>query len=198
MTSRLDSTMTRLCRPGYIVGRHAAPGFNAAMVLVRLAVLPEWPLQGASVGGGKPGLDGLGQIRLIALHIQHVVGTAPDNLLGDVVLASHGIDGCVSASNVQRLQQLRDGADLVALVSRAHLAQRQSDRAAPRRHQMNRATRAVMRAAQALAIDGHMLALQRGTQATNPAHKAMLEPAGVKQREDTAKGVVRSNAMGIR
>jgi len=35
--------------------------------------------------------------------MQHAIGTAPDHLLGDVVLASHGIDGDGAASNVQGL-----------------------------------------------------------------------------------------------
>ena len=63
---------------------------------------------------------------------------------------------------------------------------------------MNRALLAVMRAANALAVGGHMLAVERRTQSADPAHETRFKLLCVEQRKDPSKRVVLGNPIGKR
>ena len=60
---------------------------------------------------------------LITLQRQHVSSIGLDDLLGNVSLAAHRVDGHDTAGQVEDAQQFRDGRDLVALLVDLDLAQ---------------------------------------------------------------------------
>ncbi len=60
-----------------------------------------------------PFFDRFSQFALVALERQHVISTAFDNLLGNGLLAAHGVDGDDAALQFQHLQHFWDGRDLV-------------------------------------------------------------------------------------
>jgi len=61
----------------------------------------------------------VGWFALTAAHSR----LAPDDLLGDLRLTAHGIDGHQAAGDIQQLQQPGDGGDLVTLLIDDDLAQ---------------------------------------------------------------------------
>ena len=142
-------------------------------------------------------LDVLQQPGLVLLDGQDVVRPRVSDLLGDVLLAAHGVDAHQRPFQVQQLQQLGDGRDLVALVLDGDQAQRQAGRAGPGADQVQGlvAGRAVARAAQGLAVDRHLARHQVG-HGGHPTPEAGLELHGVDQGEEAAEGVVGGDAVG--
>ena len=88
--------------------RRAAAPCAAAGLLVAAVIIGCWQL-------GKVLFDHLVHMLLIALERQHIVSAAVHNVLGNGGLAAHGNDGDDAALDVQQLEQLGDGIDLVAL-----------------------------------------------------------------------------------
>ena len=64
-------------------------------------------------------------MRLVLLDGQHELATPADDLGGDVFLTAHGIDGHHGPFEVQELEQLGDGRNLVGFGVRGHLAEGQ-------------------------------------------------------------------------
>ena len=70
-------------------------------------------------------LDVLVEMRLVLLDGQCVLATTADDLGGDVFLTAHGIDGHHGPFEVQELEQLGNGRNLVGFGVGGHLAQSQ-------------------------------------------------------------------------
>ena len=69
-------------------------------------------------------LDRGQELRLVVLDGDHAVAAAGDDLLDDLLLAAHRVDRDQRAGQVDLLQELRDGRDLVGLGVGGDLAQR--------------------------------------------------------------------------
>ena len=121
-----------------------------------------------------------------------------DDLFGDGLLAAHGVDGHQRPLQVQQLQQLRDGRDLVGLLGHGLLAQAQVAPDGPGTDQVQRrlAPLAVVRPAQGLAVDGDVLEIQGPGDLGHPGGEAGLEPFRVECGEEAAEGVVGGDAVG--
>ena len=73
-------------------------------------------LSGAFLSGHlKQVLDVSVELPLVGLHRQQVVGAAVDDLLGNLGLAAHGVDGDDAPAQLQQRQQLGDGGDFVGI-----------------------------------------------------------------------------------
>ena len=71
-------------------------------------------LSGAFLSGHlKQVLDVSVEFPLVGLHRQQVVGAAVDDLLGNLGLAAHGVNGDDAPAQLQQRQQLGDGGDFV-------------------------------------------------------------------------------------
>ena len=69
--------------------------------------------------------DALVELTLVLLHRQDVIGPAVCDLLGNLPLAAHGVNGHDAAVQIQQVQQLGNGGDLIGLLRRPDLPQRQ-------------------------------------------------------------------------
>ncbi|AKM33418.1 hypothetical protein AB870_24895 (plasmid) [Pandoraea faecigallinarum] len=132
---------------------------------------------------------------LILLGGQHVVRAGGPDPGGDMALAAHGVYGDDRALEPQRIEQLRDGGNLVALLGRAHLPEHHTQAAAIGRHQMDGALAALMRATYGLAIDGDHLTRQCRAQAAHPPHEAGFKLLGVERREHSPESIVRRDTV---
>ena len=65
------------------------------------------------------------QGRLVVLHGQEVIDLRVEDALGDIRIASHGVDGDERAFKVDAFQKRRDGGDLVGFFVDCLLAQHQ-------------------------------------------------------------------------
>ena len=79
----------------------------------------------------------LGQQALVVFDRQHVVGFLGDDLLGDLALATHGIDGHHGPSQLQRIEQLGNGRDFIGFFLHLALPEHQVVGAGPGRNQMH-------------------------------------------------------------
>jgi len=97
-----------------------------------------------------------GERALIALERKHIVALLREDLLGDLGLTAHRVDGDDAALEMQQSQQLRDGRDLVGLRLGRHLPEHDAVGRRPGAHQMQRAETgvAIMGAAPRLVVDG--------------------------------------------
>ena len=138
------------------------------------------------------------QRRLVVLDLQHIVRLLRHDGLGDLLLAAHRIDGHGVAFEVEQFQQLRDGRDLVGLLVHRELAEEEPRFGGPGTDQVQGVgtRRAVVRAAQRLAVDGHLLADQLVPQLLQPALQAEEQGRRVEPGKDAAEGVMRRDAVG--
>ena len=156
-------------------------------------------LSGAFLSGHlKQVLDVSVELPLVGLHRQQVVGAAVDDLLGNLGLAAHGVDGDDAPAQLQQRQQLGDGGDFVGMGLGAGLAQHQVILGGPGAHQVQRgpALPPVMASPQGLAVDGHHLSLGQLGHRSHPGHETGAELVGVQPAEHPPKGIVGWNAVG--
>ena len=141
-------------------------------------------------------LDIFQQVPLVAFHGPDVVATARYDLLSDLLLAAHGINGRPGPVQVQQLQQQRNGRDFVGLLVHGHLPQRQLRLGGPRTDQVQQPHLGTGRAAQRLAIDGNVADADQVGPGAEPGETAALKRLAVQGREPTFKGIVARNAPG--
>ena len=101
-------------------------------------------------------LDRGQELRLVVLDGDDAVAAAGDDLLDDLLLAAHRVDRDERAGQVDLLQELRDGRDLVGLGVGGDLAQRDPLLAGPGADDVQgaEALGPVVRPATGLAVDG--------------------------------------------
>ena len=138
------------------------------------------------------------QVGLILLDGQDIVGLLLAHLRGDLLLTTHGVDRDDRPGQLQDLQQLGDGGDLVALVVHRDLAQDQAVLGGPGADQVQRRQVAgrVEGAPQGLAVDRHDLPPGQLVEGPDPGDEAVVELAGIEQLEDAGEGVVGRDAIG--
>lgn len=178
---------------GNVVGCGNSPGFQATV----------FGIDAKRHGLGcqrrlKVGFDILQQTPLIAFQAQHVVAALANDLFGDFLLTTHGIDGDDGAGNIQALQELGNGGDFVGFVVDFHLPQHQAIVLGPRAHQVDGGffRRMIHAAAQTLTVDGDDFAVTQCRQISHPAGKAFAELALIDGREHRAEGIMRGNSVG--
>lgn len=137
--------------------------------------------------------------RLIVLDRQDIIPAPVHDLLRDVLLAPHGVDGHHRTLHVDPVEEGRNGRDLVRFLLRRHLPQRQAVVAGPGADQMQGAQPLVLilRATQGLAVDGD----HPGSffffvdQARNPRLKTGLKGFGPQGGKNPATTVPRRKTM---
>ena len=112
-----------VCRGNY----PAFPPFHPSVSFVHgLGVVIGRPVKVRCCGLLEQVSDALVELTLILFHRQHVIGPAVHNLLGNLPLTSHGVNGDDTTMPVQQVQQLGNGGDFIGLRRGFDLAQGQS------------------------------------------------------------------------
>ena len=177
----------------------AFPAFHPSVSLVPgLSVVIGRPVKAQGLGAREQVLNALVQLALVFLHRQHIVSPALGDLLGDLSLAAHGVDGDDAAIQVQHLQQLGNGGDLVGFLVGLHLAQGQVLLGGPGADPVDGPLlpRTVIGPSGRLAVNSHHLARQQLGDGLGPGYEAILQLHWVQPGEDGAEGVVRGDAVG--
>jgi hypothetical protein len=114
-------------QPIHIVDDRIGSGLDAAVVGVYGLMLGDLGvLEAVCLLLGREHFDVLAQCALIAFEGEDVIGLLLDDLLGDVALAAHGIDGHDGALDLQHIEKRRNGDDLVRFVLDLDLAEHQT------------------------------------------------------------------------
>ena len=138
------------------------------------------------------------QAALVALERQDIVGLSFTAGLGNLLLATHGIDGHDGARQLQGAQQLGNGRAFVALGIDLALAQHQPIFARPGTDHVDgfATLGAVMTAAQRLAVDGDNLGGKCLPQAARPVGETLRKLPRIEQGKDTSEGIMTGDAIG--
>ena len=91
-----------------------------------LGVVVRHPVKAQCLGPCEQVSDALVELTLVLLHRQHVIGPASCDLLGNLPLAAHGVNGHDAVVQIQQVQQLGNGGDFVGLRLSLDLTQGQS------------------------------------------------------------------------
>src|SRR4051794_20258478 len=140
---------------------------------------------------GDKQLNVLAQRALIALQREHVIGFLVHELLCDVALAAHGIDGHDRTLDRQHVQQFGNSDDLVGLFRDLHLTQHEPLAGCEGRNHVDRRDAVLLsaRPPRGLAINGNH-PVRRSGQCSDPGDKASLELLGVEHCQDVAEMIV--------
>ena len=186
-----------LTQPFDVLDDGRGAGFDAAVIAVD-------GLGAADLGIGKPigfllcaeQVNIVAQAALVAFQRQHVVGLLVDDLLCDVALAAHRIDGDDRAFDRHQVEQFRDCHYFVRLLRHLDLAEHEALAGGEGGDHVDRrlAALAVVGAAQGLAVDRDH-AFRRAGQRGDPGDEAALELIGIQGSEDVAKMIVRGRAV---
>src|SRR5713101_763402 len=170
---------------------HVAPCLLAAVPLFRFLIrLVITALDAVLQHLAHTLLNVIEQVLLVVLDRQHVIPAARHDLFRDRLLAADGVDAHHGPMQVQQLQQLGDGRDLVRLGIDGHLTQAQMMLGGPGTDQVQRPQARRSRATQRLAVNGDMRHLQDSAQVQQPLPQARLKSLRVDKLEQPLKRVV--------
>jgi len=154
--------------------------------------------------GGRRGVEvvfGIGfERRLVAPEGEHIIGLVGDDLVSDLDLTAHGIDGHQRTFDLLGLgkfiEEIRDGGDLVGLFRHAELRQDQScrGRVCTERVQGFEPLAAVVGAPCGLAVDGDEVVPVR-PQRRHPTRKAACEQDRIDPIDELAHPTLTRNAV---
>ena len=132
------------------------------------------------------------ELLLISLQRDRVVGALLHDLLHDLPLTPHRVDGDDGALQFEQIEQLWNRRDLVRLFGRRDLAEQHPVLRSPRVHEMQRRApgRAVERSSQGLAVDRDEHAINGSGERSHPRDEAVSERLRVEPDEHPAEGVV--------
>jgi hypothetical protein len=171
------------------------PIVNAAVpVLVRLVGLRLEVFQVALQVIEERFLDRRQQLRLVVLDGDHAVAATGDDRLDDLFLAAHRIDRDQRTLQVDLLQELRDGGDLVGFGVGGNLAQGNPLLRGPGADDVQRpeVLGPVVRAAIGLAVDGDEtigVGGVGGNRVADPGLETALEGLGLEHDEQATNAV---------
>src|SRR5215831_11157230 len=125
-------------------------------ILLGLIGLIVDPLAALLIDFQKTVLDVLLQMLLVAFDRQDIIAASLDNLLGNLLLTAHGIDGHQGPVQVQHLQELGNSRNLVGLFLGGDLTQDHPRFRCPGADQvqLTQGRRAAARMPQRFAVDG--------------------------------------------
>src|SRR6476646_865756 len=151
----------------------------------------------AETGTFEMSTRGLKGAAMVGLQRQQIVGTLRPDPRGNVLLAPHRIERHDGAVEMQGVEQLGDGGDLVRLAVDLALTEHQSLIARPGTDEMQRAVivAAAAGAPDGLAVDRHHLALDLARQGPCPSRKTALERVRIDQHEDPPERIVRGDTV---
>src|SRR3954453_13441055 len=177
--------------------REDASANQAAVAVVK--GVESRPAAGAAAEAGtfEMSTHGLEGAAVIGLQRQEVVGTLGPDPRGDVLLAPHRVERHDGAVEMQGIEQLGDGGDLVRLAIDLALTEHQPLITGPGANQVQR-TMIVAAAAGApdgLAVDRHHLTRHLTRQGLCPAREAALERVRIDQHEDSPERIVRGDTV---
>src|SRR3954452_40762 len=174
-----------------------APAHQATMAVVKGVESRPTGGTAAETSTFEMSLCGLEGTAVIGLQRQEIVGALGPDPRGNVLLASHRVERHDGALEMQGVEQLRDGGDLVRLAVDLALAEHQSLITGPGADQMQRTVivTAAAGAPDGLAVDRHHLALDLACQRLCPSHEAALERVRIDQHEDPPERIVRGDTV---
>src|SRR4051812_25318086 len=150
----------------------------------------------------EPGARRGGELLLVGLEADQVVGVPGADLAGDPLLAEAGVQGDQAARQVEPVEQRRHGGALARAGRHGRLAERDPVPGGVGADQLQRAPAlpAVAGVPQGLAVDRDLprpvrLGLVRREDRADPGEEDALERVRVDQHEDAAEGVVRGDAV---
>src|SRR5271165_1687735 len=158
---------------------------------------------GDEFGGGSGAeivLDIGFECRLVAFEGEQVIGLIRDDLVGDLDLAAHSVDGDECAFELagfgELIEKIGDGGDLVGLLGNAGLRQRQAGGGSvgAERVQGLETLAVVMGAARRLAIDGDEIVPPRPKR-RDPALKTTPKEDRIDPIDEAAQPALTRNAM---
>src|SRR5262249_36342467 len=116
-----------------------------------------------------------------------------DNVLSDLFLAPKGIDGDNTASNIERVNQFRDGCYLVRFLGHLQLTEHQTIGGCPGAHHMNGRLIefGIIRVTQGFAVNRHNFSAAKVAELLHPAQKTRLEVMWVNPRQHTTNRIMR-------
>ena len=177
----------------------SATGFHSPMIAIHafrkaMRDAPEPDLSGIF----EEKLNLLLQRPVVAFQGEYVIASLVDDLLRNLFLAAHSVHGHNTTRQLQQLQQLGNGRNLIGLVIHFDLSQHQVIGAGPGTHHVNggSARGAVKGVAQGLAVDGNDLSLGEIPDSLNPVDEAVLELPRVQASKDTGKGIMGRDPIG--
>ncbi len=129
--------------------------------------------------------------------MEDVIALAVEDLLGDLRLAAHRVDGHQGPGNVDDFQQFRDRCDLVALGVGDDLTKANGVRCGPGTDHVNRRLTAggVVTAAERLAVDGDHLPAANLVQRGDPTEQTLLELRQIDGGEDRVETIMGRDAL---
>ncbi len=139
-------------------------------------------------------LDAFQQRRVIPFDREQVVAALVGDLTGNVPRAPHGVKGDQQALDLQRLEQFRDGGDLVTLGGDLFLAENDARFRGEGTDHVNGALTAAARPAQILAIDRDA-ASEAPDHLSNPAAESHLEWLRFQRPEDPQERLLGRDAV---
>jgi len=133
---------------------------------------------------------------VIALEGEDMVGVFADDVGGDILLASHDINGDDAAFEFEGAKRFGDGGNLVGFFIHFDLAQHQSIFRCPGADDVGNGISLVEGAAQGFAVDGDRVVAKGGTGYLYPSDKTVNKARGANSREDAVERVMRGDAVG--
>ena len=184
-------------QPADVLENGDRPGLDAAVVAVDGPVLADFRIleRDRLLLAGQQ-FDIVAQRALVALQRENVIGLLVDDCLRDFALAAHGVDGHHRALDGQKLEQRRNGDDLVGLVADLGLPEHHALARGEGRDDMDGVFGPLLLvgAPHRLAVDGDHFR-RRLRQRRRPRHKTALERDRIEPGEDDAQLVVRGRAV---
>ena len=139
-------------------------------------------------------LDRRVQGRRVTFHRQEIIAFLSNDLCGDGLLATHRINRHPMPLEVERLEQLGNGGDLVAFGDDLFLAENDAPFRSESADHVNGGFSTTARSTHGLAVD-RQGAAQGADDTRNPTTKSRLELFRVENPEDAQKGLFRWNAV---
>ena len=115
------------------------------------------------------------EVAVIVLECQDIIGPLLGDDFGDLLLTAHGIKGHRGTPQVEPLQELGNGRDVIGLVIHFDLTSYQPVAIGPGAHPVDGLGRgrSIEGMTQRFAVNGHALATREIAQHRGPRHKAL-------------------------
>jgi hypothetical protein len=96
----------RIVHPGQIADPHGLPGFDAALILLDGRELTDWKFADPAGGFIDEELpQGIGPLRLVILYRQQIISATIHDVLNNLGLAAHRIEGNDTAFQIEGVKQ---------------------------------------------------------------------------------------------
>src|SRR5450432_362288 len=183
--------------PGHVVDNDDGAGLDATVIAINGLVAADRGITEADgLLLGHEEFDVLAKTALIGFQGQDVIGLLVDDLLRDLALAPHSVDGDDRAVDGQQVKQLRNGDDFIGFFGYLDLTEHETLTRGEGRYHVDRRLAFVFETgpARRLAVDRDD-ALRYSGDRCDPGCEAALELSGVQHGQDVAEMIVRRRAV---